>query len=169
MADEEEKQEGQAEEKPPKNVMGLVFAIINLVVMCGGAFVVFQQTLGYSPDKSFEKDMIEEVIKEREEKAAESVLYLMPALAINLKGTPKRQLNVEMYLEMLDGDGFEELVNMGAETRDEVMRLLTGKTFGEIESVQGKLFLKEQIATKVNKFLKKGIVKDIFFARFIIE
>ena len=93
MADEEEKQEGQAEEKPPKNVMGLVFAIINLVVMCGGAFVVFQQTLGYSPDKSFEKDMIEEVIKEREEKAAESVLYLMPALAINLKGTPKRQLN----------------------------------------------------------------------------
>lgn len=173
MADEDKGQEDtkseNSEAKPKKSKLGIIFALVDLVVMVGGAFVVYSSTLGYKP-KVFDNDeAVQKIIAEREEKAADSVLFMMDPISINLAGTPKRQLTVEMHLEMLDGNGFEEVVKMGAETRDAIMKLLEEKTFYEIESVQGKLFLKDQIATQVNHFLKQGIVKDIFFSQFIVE
>lgn len=169
MADEKEEGKSEETKAPKKSLLGVLFAVVNLAVMGGATFAIFKLTIGYEPPKMYESEAIEEVLAERETKGAEAVMYLMDPFAVNLKGTPQRQLNIEMYVEMLDGEGYEEVVDMSAETRDIIMKTMASKTFVEIESVQGKLFLKEQLATKINGFLNRGIVKDIFFSRFMIE
>ena len=61
---------------------------------------------------------------------------------VNLAGEPKRTVRIEVNLEMLGREGFEEVMTTDnrARIRDKVVRLLNEKNFNEIETLQGKLF-----------------------------
>ncbi len=52
---------------------------------------------------------------------------------------------------------------------DSILVLLSSKTFEEVYSVQGKFKLKDEITTRVNRFLVLGHVKDAYFTEFIIQ
>jgi len=93
----------------------------------------------------------------------------MPAFTVNLAGSPQRLIRVEMTFEMLDKDGFEEIVRNSPRARDEIVRILNAKTFDDVETIQGKLFLKDQIAVALNQSMKSGVVKDIFFNEFLVQ
>jgi len=93
------------------------------------------------------------------------------ALTVNLGGEPKKTIRMEVNLEMLGKDGYEEVINTEnrAKARDRIVRVLNEKSFQELESIQGKLFLKDRIAFEVNSVLKKGVVKDVFFTDFVVQ
>ncbi|MNU01437.1 flagellar basal body-associated protein FliL [compost metagenome] len=56
-----------------------------------------------------------------------------------------------------------------AKARDQIVRILNDKNFSDLESIQGKLFLKDKIASEVNQLLRKGVVKDVFFSDFVVQ
>ena len=87
----------------------------------------------------------------------------------NLEGVPRRLVRMEVNLEMLDQEGFEEVITKSPQARDSIMRLLNGKTFNDVETVQGKLHLKNQIMGDLNAFLEKGIVKNVYFTEFVVQ
>ena len=93
----------------------------------------------------------------------------METFNTNLNGIPRRMIRAAVTLEMLDDEGFEEVVLLGAEARDSVLKILNSKQFDEIESVQGKLLLKNQIITQVNGFLRKGVVKNVYFSDLVVQ
>jgi flagellar protein FliL len=97
------------------------------------------------------------------------VLYTMPVFTVNLAGQPRRLIRVEMTFEMLDKEGFEEIVRNSPLARDEIMRILNRTTFDDIETIQGKLSLKDKIAVTLNESFKAGVVKDIYFNDFIVQ
>ena len=70
---------------------------------------------------------------------------------------------------MLDEEGYEEVINLGPEARDSIVRILNEKRFGDVETVQGKLHLKNQIASELNVFLQQGVVKNVYFSDFVIQ
>ncbi len=148
-----------------------LFALINLGVVGGGAFLVFKSTLGYHPPTLREPAALEEMKKGREagEGEVESVMYTMPAFTVNLAGQPRRMIRVEMTFEMLDKEGFEEIVRNSPAARDSIVRILNGKQFNDVESIQGKLFLKDQISVALNNALKAGVIKDIYFNEFLVQ
>ena len=74
-----------------------------------------------------------------------------------------------MSIEMLSEEGFEELITQGGKARDEIVNILNNKRFEDLESIQGKLFLKDQIARRVNSYLERGVVKDIYFSDFVVQ
>jgi flagellar FliL protein len=49
------------------------------------------------------------------------------------------------------------------------MRILNGKTFEDVETVQGKLHLKNQIVAQLNSELKKGVVKNVYFSELVVQ
>ena len=169
MAEKEELEKPPVEKPKLKGILTMLFVGVNLLTIGGGAFWVFQSTIGYHTPQMHEEEAIGALIKERESRASGSVLFMLDPVTVNLTGVPMRKLSVEMHLEMLDSEGFEEVVTMGAQTRDAIMKLLGQKTYQDVESIQGKLFLKDQMAATVNSFLEKGVVKDIFFSNFVIE
>lgn len=152
-----------------KKVMLILFFAVNLAVLGLGAFMVYNATIGFEPPQMVEEKAMASLIQERESKAFESVLYSMDEFTVNLTGLPHRKLRIEMHLEMLDSEGFEEVMSLKAEARDAIVRLLGGKSFADIESIQGKLFLKDQIATTLNKYMKSGVVKDVYFSQFLVQ
>ena len=52
---------------------------------------------------------------------------------------------------------------------DSVFVLLSIKNFEDVYSVQGKFKLKDEITTRVNRFLVVGHVKDAYFTEFIVQ
>lgn len=150
-------------------ILGLVFALLNLGVMGTGAFVVYSNTLGYEKPKVFEDQMNVELQEFTKKIQQHPVIYSMEPLLTNLNGLPRRNVRLEVNLEMLDEEGFEEVLGVEATARDSVVRILNSKEFDELETVQGKLLLKNQIITQVNGFLKKGVVKNVYFTKFAVQ
>lgn len=168
MADEEK--EEQAEEKKDRSgLFKLLFLVLNLAVVGGGAALTYFNTIGYQEpyiSETTEEAKLEEMRAYMEQNP---IIYTMEPFTVNLRGRPKRSIRMEMSVEMLSEQGFEELIRVGGKARDEIVHILNGKKFEELESIQGKLFLKDQIARRINSYLKSGVVKDIYFSDFVVQ
>jgi flagellar protein FliL len=166
------KAEGQ--EAPKKNmgkIMLLVLAALNIAVAGGGTYLAYMGTLGYKAPTLREPAALKDFKAERKEasEVADRVMYTMQPFTVNLAGQPRRLIRVEMTFEMLDKEGFEEIVRESPRARDEIVRILNQKSFDDVETIQGKLALKDQIAVTLNQSLKTGVVKDIYFNGFLVQ
>lgn len=174
MADQKE-QKAEKKALPVALIMQILFAVVNLGVVGGGAYLVYASTIGWQSPKITEEQLAEQRLKEEEQGAATAdngpLVYTMDKFTANLAGEPKRMIRIEVNLEMLGKDGFEEVINPDnrAKARDHIMKILEEKSFADLESIQGKLFLKEKIATEVNSLLDQGVVKDVYFSEFVVQ
>lgn len=197
----EQKKDAKPEEKKGPNVMFLlqiVFAVVNLAVVGGGTYLVYLSTLGWhapsitehslrspaSVHKAPEKPKPEGEAEAKPEggeggegAVAETETEPRPFLqkldkfTVNLGGEPKRTIRIELNLEMLNEESYEEVMDASRmpKIRDRIVAILNEKSFPEIEGIQGKLFLKEKITSEVNSILEKGVVKDIYFSEFVVQ
>ena len=95
----------------------------------------------------------------------------MDKFTVNLEGELRRTIRLEVNLQMLGKEGFEEVMEPEnrAKARDRILKILNEKGFAELDTIQGKLFLKDRIAEEVNQILKKGIVKEVYFSDFVVQ
>lgn len=160
------------QDKPKKDmgkIFALAFAVLNLAVLGGGGFIVYKSTIGYQVKSTSELEAQRELASFEKKLSEGPVMYSLEPFNTNLGGVPRRLIRMEVNLEMLDAEGFEEVMGLGAKARDRIMKILNAKSFGEIETVQGKLHLKNQIITQVNSFLDRGVVQNVYFSDFVVQ
>jgi flagellar FliL protein len=140
-------------------------------IMGGGAYLVYASTLGWQSPKITEEMLETTMASKSEDERFAPYIFTMDKFTVNLGGEPKRIIRLEVSLQMLGKEGYEEIMSPDsrAKARDKIVRVLNDKTFSEIESIQGKLFLKDTIAMEVNTILQEGVVKDVFFSDFVIQ
>ncbi len=158
----------------PKNlglILTAVFALLNLGVIGGGAYLVYASTIAWQSPKITEDMLQSDMASKSEDERYAPYIFTMDKFTVNLGGEPKRTIRLEVSLQMLGKEGYEEIMSPDsrAKARDKIVRVLNDKTFSELESIQGKLFLKDTIAMEVNSVLSDGIVKDVFFSDFIVQ
>lgn len=168
--------EAQQEAAPEKKkntglILQVVFAVINLSVMGGGAYMVYASTIGWVSPSISEEQAERELASTSEGEDTAPLIYTMDTFNVNLGGTPKRLIRLGVNLQMLGKEGFEEIMEPEnrAKSRDRIVRLLNENPSADLETIQGKLFLKDKIAGEVNHILKRGVVKDVFFTEFIVK
>ena len=172
MADEAKKTESAPKVSIVEKItkfLPLIFVVVNLAVSGAGVYFVFLATVGWKYPVMTEEQETENLAETREKRDNSPIIYTLDKFTVNLDGTPKRVIQTEISLEMLDEKGFEEVVTLGAQARDAIVGLLNSKTFTDIETIQGKLFLKDQIAVALNELLKKGVVKGVYFSHFVVQ
>ncbi len=179
VADSKEKrtEEKTTEKKlPVALILQGAFALLNLGVMGLGGYWVYAATVGWNSPEINEANVAAErkaSEDKQESQGAEAgpLVYTMDKFTVNLGGEPKRTIRLEVNLEMLGKEGFEEIVDTDnrAKARDKIVRILNDNTFNDLETIQGKLFLKERIATDINSLLDKGVVKDVYFSEFVVQ
>lgn len=152
-----------------KKMMGIVFILVNFAVVGSGAYATYAATLGYKPKVASEKELNEAFEKMRESLQAEPIMYTMETFNTNLVGLPRQFVRLEVNVEMYSQEGFEELFNQDAQARDAVMHILNGKKLDDLEPVQGKLRLKNEIAAQLNDLLHRGVVKNVYFTKFQVQ
>ncbi len=153
-----------------KKIVVSVFVAVNLSVLTVGTYWVYISTIGYEFPKVTEKSLREPA--NLKEKFGDSpMIYTMDKFTVNLSGLPKRTIRVQVNLDMLSPVAFQEIMDFEyrAKARDKIVKILTDKTVDDLESIQGKLFLKDKIVAEVNQILHKGLVKDVYFTDFVMN
>jgi flagellar FliL protein len=176
MAENAEKKPAEGKKLPIGLILQVVFALVNLGVTGLGAYWVYSATLGWHSPQITEDGLAAQKAAEEQKQEASGaeagpLVYTMDKFTVNLAGEPKRTIRLEVNLEMLGKEGFEEIINSDnrAKARDQIVRILNDRTFADLESIQGKLFLKDRIATDINALLDQGIVKDVYFSEFVVQ
>ncbi|MEK6627948.1 MAG: flagellar basal body-associated FliL family protein [Bdellovibrionota bacterium] len=153
-----------------KKLIVVVLVTINFSVLGLGAYWVYISTLGYDSPKITEASLREPAsLKEKFGQAP--LIYTMDKFIVNLSGVPKRTIRVLVNLDMISPVAFQEIMDQDnrAKARDKIVRILNDKTFDDLETIQGKLFLKDKIVTEVNQILSQGLVKDVYFTDFVMN
>lgn len=170
----------EAKDKParkPLNVKAIMTSaliVVNLTIVGGGVFMAYTATLGYTPP-SIKESQLQEMRKlaseAMEATPSEPLIYTMEKVTVNLTGEPARMVRIEVNVELLNPIGFAEIMESDrrARVRDAVTDLLGRQSFTDIESIQGKLFLKDRIASDLNNILNQGIVKAVYFSEFVVQ
>ena len=162
----------EEQEKPKMNIKKILtigFVALNFLVVSSGAYLTYAGTLGYKTASVANEKLDKELVEFRKSLEEEPILYTMETFNTNLDGLPRRFIRVEMNVEMYNKEGFEELVTLGGESKDAITRILNSKKFADIETVQGKLHLKNEMISHINDSLKRGVVKNIYFSKFQVQ
>ena len=177
MAEEEDldELEGADAKKPIGMIIGI---IVGLLVLGGGGYYAYinffqEKPAEEKPAEGAEGEEGEEGKKEEapaEEDLNLGVMFPMDPFIVNLAGSEgKRFLKVTIFLELSTPEVREEIKGKIQKVTDSILVLLSSKAFEDVYSVQGKFKLKDEITTRVNRFLVVGHIKDAYFTEFIIQ
>jgi flagellar FliL protein len=104
------------------------------------------------------------------EGAAASNIYPLEPFIVNIyDGQELRYLKVKVELEMVGVGVKSELDTRLAAIRDSILVLLSTKTLQDIQDVQGKNQLKEEILGAINKNIPPGKVAKVYFTDFVVQ
>lgn len=101
---------------------------------------------------------------------AASTIYPLEPFIVNIyDGQELRYLKVKVELEMANPAVKPELDARLAPIRDAVLVLLSTKTLQEIQDIQGKNQLKEEILAAINKNIPPGKIAKVYFTDFVVQ
>ena len=174
MAEDEDILEGLEGAEAPggKKKMGMIIGIIvGLLILGGGGYYAYINFFKEKPAE--EKPADGEEAKEAapvEKDVDLGLMFPLDPFVVNLAGSEgKRFLKVTISLELSTPEVNLELKENIQKITDSILVLLSSKAFEDVYSVQGKFKLKDEITTRVNRFLVVGHVKDAYFTEFIIQ
>jgi flagellar FliL protein len=178
----------------PKNwkLIGiLIFLILNVSVLLTAAFAIYKSTIGFEPPMILENELRalaeqrEAAIKEgadgkkalaRQPSSVElpsfdELMIPIEPIVANLDGEPRRMVKAVVQFKVLDDLSYTEIKdpNRLPIIRDALLRTLQSTQYSEIESLQGKLFLKDRMLKAVNSHLDEGVVREIYFTELVAQ
>ncbi len=94
----------------------------------------------------------------------------METFLVNLSGNRgNKVVKVNMELEVQGDHIADEIDKRKPQIRDIIIILLSSKTYAQVQSSEGKEFLREEIRDTVNSFLTKGKIKRVLFTEFLVN
>ncbi|OGR30929.1 MAG: flagellar basal body protein FliL [Desulfuromonadaceae bacterium GWB2_53_15] len=107
--------------------------------------------------------------KEGAAAAGANIFPLEPFIVNIYDGQELRYLKVKVEMEMA-GPGVKAVLDGRlAPIRDAILVLLSSKTMQDIQDIQGKNQLKEEILAAVNKHIPPGQISKIYFTDFVVQ
>jgi len=147
----------------------LVFVLVLLISGIGGywAYLNFFQE---KPVQSMMANESAQTAVSPQVRQAAGVMFPLEPFLVNLsKSKGKRFLKVTLTLELSSPGVKAEVDENIKKILDSILILLSSKTFEQVISVQGKFRLKDEVTTRVNRFLVLGHVKNVYFSEFVIQ
>lgn len=100
---------------------------------------------------------------------AANIFPLEPFIVNIYDGQELRYLKVKVELEMVGPAVKGELEARLAPIRDAILVLLSAKTLQDVQDVQGKNTLKDEILGAINKHIPPGKISKVYFTDFVVQ
>ena len=171
----EEKNDGKVsavQEKREKSpVLVIMIVLVLLVLVAGGAAGYF---FLLAPKTDHGRGSVAQATAAQSQAYSPGVLSgpmkPMDPFIVNLtdaQGT--RYLKVTMQLEMSHEMLASEIDARQPQIRDEVITMLSSKSFDDVATIAGKRALKRGILNSMNKYLTTGKVLNVYFSEFVVQ
>ncbi|MBW1729663.1 MAG: flagellar basal body-associated FliL family protein [Deltaproteobacteria bacterium] len=171
MAEEAKKGEEVQEEQAAKKglPMKLIILVLLVFIMAGGGFFAWKSGMLNKFLGGGEK---EAAAKKTEESAKPDIgpIYPMEVFIVNLMDPMgKRYLKAKIELELSEEEMRPEVDKRLPQLRDAILTLLSSKSFKDINDLSGKYQLRAEIMATLNRYLKTGKIKNVYFTEFIVQ
>lgn len=142
----------------------VLFMVFFLVTGSGGFFAWYKFLRAPAETKvseKKEKNKIEDTL---------GILFPLETFIVNLsEDSGKRYLKTTLELELPDEVSQQEVEKRIPQIRDNLLVLLSSKSFNDISTIKGKYKLKDEIITRLNTILVNGKVKQVYFTEFVVQ
>lgn len=101
--------------------------------------------------------------------AAANIFPLEPFIVNIYDGQELRYLKVKIELDMVGPAVKTEIEARLAPIRDAILVLLSAKTLQDVQDVQGKNTLKDEILGAINKHIPPGKIAKVYFTDFVVQ
>ena len=164
MAEEKDSKE---EMRPKKSFLGLIILGVMVMVLGGGGY------LGWNllNQGNAKVSQISSALSQAKNQG-EQIIYPLDSFIVNLMdkaGLGKRYLKVTIELEVANKESKKILERNTTQLRDATLLLLSSQSFVEINTVEGKLDLKQALLSKINRVLGDGVVHRLYFTEFVVQ
>ena len=157
MAKEEPAVEG-GEEKKKSSLVKIIIMVVVVAALAGGGFFAYLKFFK-KPQNEAKKPVVEQ-----------TVIQEMGTYLVNLADPGgKRYLKITMQFELTNAKVSQELARRTVEIRDKIIMLLSSKEYEEIGNPTGKMTLKKELISQLNRVLQDGQVKEIYFTEFLVQ
>lgn len=159
----EAKDEQAVEEVPQKKRLPLkkliIIGVAVVVVVAGGVF----GTISYK--KFFGKK------EQQQQQAPVGAIWSMEPFIVNIQdpGGTDRYLKIVVELDISDKNCIAELNQLKPKLRDNVLDLLSSKSYKDIMDISGKQRLREEMMMRLNSFLTGGKIVKVYFTDFVVQ
>ena len=176
---EEKKEQAPAEKK--KLPVKIIIIVLAVVLVLGGATAGYFLFFGHKGKSSDKEDPAKETKKEqvkekaskeggKEGEGASGNLKQLDPFIVNLADAEgQRYLKAVMQFEVDNPTAESEIQEKLPQIRDEILMILSNKTFEDISTTAGKRMVKREIASAVNKYLTGGQITQVYFTEFVVQ
>jgi len=153
-----------------KVIVIISLAVFIFMAAIGGGFYMLWSKMSQMNVAGTEETVAEEGEEDGEEDDTIGPMYSLDSFVVNLaEGGSNRYLRVTMELE-LDNEVLKtELEQRLPQVRNAMLMILPTKKTSDINTVDGKLTLRDQLIDEINGFLTTGEITNIYFTEFVIQ
>ena len=170
MADEPSQDILEEKPSPDTKKLMLIVIIISVVFLCimgAGFYVLWNKVSPHDPQVEQKEDKVAE---EKHDEDEIRPVYSLSTFIVNLAdrgGT--RYLRATMDLELSSEETKDEIEKRLPQIRDAILTIIPSKSIKDINTIEGKTALRDEIIEKINSFIKKGRITNIYFTEFVIQ
>ena len=179
MAEEQEKPEGGGSKKKLFIIIGAVVAVIIValvaVLMLGGGKKEGAKEGGGHGEAKTEEKKAEGGghggggAEAGKAGGAANIHELDPFIVNIYDGQELRYLKVKIEFELAAPEAKAELDGKKAQLKDAILILLTTKTLQDIQDLNGKNQLRDEILAAANKIIPPGKIAKVYFTDFVVQ
>ncbi len=152
-----------------KNIIIIaVIAGIFMAAMGGGFYMLWSKISAMEEKAQAENEEGEDADGEAD--AGPRPIYKLTTMIVNLSDEGgRRYLRATIDLEIRKIEDETRIEERVAQIKDAVLQIMSTRTFAGINSVEGKVALKNEILAKLNEILKEEVVTNIYFSEFVVQ
>jgi flagellar FliL protein len=162
MAEEKEKTKDDQESQTSKKSYLKLIIIASIVLLVGAG--------GFFAYNKFKKSS--DATAATQQKKNVSIVCPLKSFVVNLqdkRGVGKRYLKVTIEVEVGGEEGKQLIDSQNPQLRDSILLLLSSQTLEEINTMDGKLALKQELLSRMKQVLGDGVVRRIYFTEFVVQ
>jgi len=152
-----------------KNI--IIITVVAAVFMgaMGGGFYMLWSKISAMEGRMQAETQTEEEGEEAVDEAPKPI-YKMTTMIANLADAGgRRYLRATMDLEMNKLEEEQKVQGRIAQIKDASLKIMSTRTFEDINSIPGKDSLRDEIIAKLNEILRGEIITNIYFSEFVIQ
>jgi len=172
MADDQSEKQKQTEAPSPKTSLlkWIIITLVVVIVMVAGGLLSWNLLLKQDSKNTEGDQQIADSSSKNQNNV--KILYPLESFIVNLldkTGLGKRYLKITIELEV-DNEASKNIIESNkTQLKDTILILLSGLSFEEISSIEGKLDLKQAILSRTNQVLGSNTIRRIYFTEFVVQ
>ncbi|MBF0144528.1 MAG: flagellar basal body-associated FliL family protein [Magnetococcales bacterium] len=170
MAEEGEK---VAEPSGGGGLMKLILPVVALLIGAGGGYFLGQSMAHKSAEEAaLAEPKPEEEAEQSDPSKLVGEMFKLDPFVVNLnepRGNRYLKTTIQLEMEKDKPKLKEELTARQAQLQDIILALLTSKNSQELQALEGKFRLREELMSRINALVVSGTVTRVYFTEFVIQ